>query len=123
MVGNCWPVFLGFRGGKGVATGLGAFLRITPWALIPAAVVFAALVASFRFVSLASLCAVIGLPLAILALGYPAALALAGLAVAIIVDRAAPRRTSSASWRAPRTASADPARARDGVLAGSGSAR
>ena len=41
--------------------------------------------ASFRFVSLASLCAVIGLPLAILALGYPAALALAGLAVAIIV--------------------------------------
>ena len=43
------------------------------------------LVASFRFVSLASICAVLGLPLAILALGYPAALALAGLAVAIIV--------------------------------------
>ena len=85
VVGNCWPVFLRFQGGKGVATGLGAFLRVTPWALIPAAVVFAALVASFRFVSLASLCAVIGLPLAILALGYPAALALAGLAVAIIV--------------------------------------
>ena len=43
------------------------------------------LVASFRFVSLASICAVIGLPLAILALGYPAALALAGLAVAVLV--------------------------------------
>jgi glycerol-3-phosphate acyltransferase PlsY len=85
VVGNCWPVFLGFRGGKGVATGLGAFLRITPWALIPAAVVWGCLVASFRFVSLASICAVLGLPLAILALGYPAALALAGLAVAIIV--------------------------------------
>ena len=85
MVGNCWPVFLRFRGGKGVATALGAFLRVTPWALIPAAVVFASLIASFRFVSLASLCAVVGLPLAILALGYPAALALAGLAVAIIV--------------------------------------
>ena len=85
VVGNCWPVFLGFRGGKGVATGLGAFLRITPWALIPAAVVWGCLVASFRFVSLASICGVLGLPLAILALGYPAALALAGLAVAIIV--------------------------------------
>ena len=66
VVGNCWPVFLGFRGGKGVATGLGAFLRITPWALIPAAVVWGCLVASFRFVSLASICAVLGLPLAII---------------------------------------------------------
>jgi glycerol-3-phosphate acyltransferase PlsY len=85
VVGNCWPVFLGFRGGKGVATGLGAFLRITPWALVPAAVVWVSLVASFRFVSLASLCVVIGLPLAILALSYPAPLAVAGLVVAAIV--------------------------------------
>ena len=85
VVGNCWPVFLGFRGGKGVATALGAFLRIAPWALIPAAVVWGALVASFRFVSLASICAVLGLPLAILALGYPPPLAAAGLAVAVIV--------------------------------------
>ena len=85
VMGNCWPVFLGFRGGKGVATSVGAFLRISPWALIPAAVVFVSLVASFRFVSLASICAAVGLPLAILALGYPAPLAVAGLAVAAIV--------------------------------------
>ena len=85
VIGNCWPVFLGFRGGKGVATSVGAFLRITPWALLPAIVVFVSLVASFRFVSLASICAAAGLPLAILALGYPAALAVAGLAVAAIV--------------------------------------
>ena len=32
IVGNCWPVFLRFRGGKGVATGFGAFLALTPWA-------------------------------------------------------------------------------------------
>jgi glycerol-3-phosphate acyltransferase PlsY len=85
VAGNCWPVFLGFRGGKGVATGLGAFLRITPWALVPAAAVWVALVASFRFVSLASICAVAGLPVAILALGYPPALAVAGLLVAVII--------------------------------------
>jgi len=86
VVGNCWPVFLGFRGGKGVATGLGAFLRVTPWALLPAAVVWIALVASFRLVSLASLCAVAGLPLAVLVLGYPRSLAAAAAAVAVIVS-------------------------------------
>ncbi|HWC03561.1 MAG TPA: glycerol-3-phosphate 1-O-acyltransferase PlsY [Methylomirabilota bacterium] len=85
VIGNCWPVFLRFRGGKGVATALGAFLRITPWALIPAGIVWGSLVASFRFVSLASMCAVLGLPLAILVLGYPKPLALAGLAVTAIV--------------------------------------
>src|SRR5262249_34489415 len=60
-------------------------LRVTPWALIPAAVVWVSLLASFRFASLASICAVLGLPLAILALGYPAPLALAGVGVAAIV--------------------------------------
>ena len=85
VVGNCWPVFLGFQGGKGVATALGAFLRATPWAILPAAVVWVALLASFRFVSLASLCASLGLPLAILLLGYRTPLALAGAAVALIV--------------------------------------
>jgi glycerol-3-phosphate acyltransferase PlsY len=85
VVGNCWSVFLRGKGGKGVATGLGAFLRLTPWALLPAACVWLALVATFRFVSLGSLCAVLGLPLAILALGYPWPSVLAGAAVAAIV--------------------------------------
>lgn len=85
VAGNCWPVFLGFRGGKGVATGLGAFLRITPWAIVPAAAVWLVLVASLRFVSLASICAVLGLPPAILALGYPPVLAASGLVIALII--------------------------------------
>jgi glycerol-3-phosphate acyltransferase PlsY len=85
VVGNCWPVFLGFRGGKGVATGLGAFLRVTPLAILPAAIVWLVLAASFRIVSLASICAVIGLPLAVLVLGYERLLALAAAAVAVII--------------------------------------
>jgi len=85
VVGNCWSVFLGFRGGKGVATSLGAFLRVAPVAVLPAAVVWLALLASFRFVSLASLCAALGLPLAVLALGDPLPLAGAAAAVALIV--------------------------------------
>jgi glycerol-3-phosphate acyltransferase PlsY len=84
VTGNCWPVFLRFQGGKGVATGLGAFLRVAPLAIIPAAVVFAAVLASFRFVSLASLCAVLGLPFAVLAL-YPLPIAAAAGVVALIV--------------------------------------
>jgi glycerol-3-phosphate acyltransferase PlsY len=85
VAGNGWSVFLGFRGGKGVATGLGAFLRAAPWAIVPAAAVWLALVVSFRFVSLASLCAALGLPLAVFALGYPAPVAAAAAAVALVV--------------------------------------
>jgi glycerol-3-phosphate acyltransferase PlsY len=38
IVGNCWPVFLRFKGGKGVATGLGAFLALTPRAILLASI-------------------------------------------------------------------------------------
>jgi glycerol-3-phosphate acyltransferase PlsY len=85
VIGNCWSVFLGFRGGKGVATGLGALLRLVPWAVVPAAVVWLGVTISFRYVSLgsilAALCVAVGAPL----LGYPGPLALAALAVAVIV--------------------------------------
>jgi glycerol-3-phosphate acyltransferase PlsY len=84
VAGNCWPVFLRFKGGKGVATGLGACLRIAPLAIIPAAAVFAVVLASFRYVSLASLCAALGLPFAVLAF-YPLPLAAAAGVIALIV--------------------------------------
>lgn len=85
VVGNCWSVFLRLKGGKGMATGLGAFLRIAPLAVVAAAVVFVVLVGSVRFVSLASICAVVGLPLAIFVLGYPRAYVAAAAVVAAIV--------------------------------------
>jgi glycerol-3-phosphate acyltransferase PlsY len=85
VAGNCWSVFLGFRGGKGMATGLGAFLRVTPWAVLPAALVWLALVASSRYVSLASMCAVAALPVSILAFRYPPPLAGAGAVVALVI--------------------------------------
>jgi glycerol-3-phosphate acyltransferase PlsY len=88
IAGNCWPVFLRFRGGKGVATGLGAFLVLAPWAVLPAAVVFGAVVGASRVVSLASLCGVATLPVAAVALGYPRpAVAAAVAALAIIAVR------------------------------------
>src|SRR5262249_60707719 len=39
VIGNCWSVFLGFRGGKGAATGLGALLALGPLPVLPAGVV------------------------------------------------------------------------------------
>jgi glycerol-3-phosphate acyltransferase PlsY len=85
VAGNCWPVFLGFRGGKGVATGLGAFLRVTPLAVFPAACVWLAVVLCFRIVSLASVCGAAGLPLAVSGLGYARALTLGAVSVAAII--------------------------------------
>src|SRR5262245_4021676 len=88
VIGNCWSGFLGFRGGKGVATGLGAFLALAPWATAPTAIVFIALVATFRYVSLACVMATVCLPLGVALLGYPRASAGAALlAAAIIVLR------------------------------------
>jgi glycerol-3-phosphate acyltransferase PlsY len=85
VVGNCWSVFLRFRGGKGVATGLGALLNLVPWATAPAAVVWLAIVASFRYVSLASIAAALCVPLGALLLGYPGSHVLAALIVSVIV--------------------------------------
>jgi acyl phosphate:glycerol-3-phosphate acyltransferase len=84
IVGNCWPIFLGFRGGKGVATGFGAFLALTPWATGPAALVWLVVTASFRYVSLASIMACVCLPLGV-ALLYPWPSVVAALVAALII--------------------------------------
>jgi glycerol-3-phosphate acyltransferase PlsY len=88
VVGNCWPVFLRFRGGKGMATALGAFLTLVPKAVVPAAALWLVLVAVFRYVSLASIAAALALPVAALGLGYPReAVGAAALAALVIVWR------------------------------------
>jgi glycerol-3-phosphate acyltransferase PlsY len=85
VVGNCWSVFLGFRGGKGVATGLGALLRLVPVAVLPAAVVWLVVTVVSRFVSLGSVLAAACVPLSALLLGYPASAVLGAVVVAAIV--------------------------------------
>ncbi len=54
IVGHVFPVFLGFRGGKGVATGVGVYLAIAPWAVLAVLVLWAITVAIWRYVSLGS---------------------------------------------------------------------
>ncbi len=69
VAGHIFPVWLGFRGGKGVATGLGSFLLLTPKAIVLALAIFVALAAAFRLVALASIIATASLPGLALLLG------------------------------------------------------
>jgi acyl phosphate:glycerol-3-phosphate acyltransferase len=62
VIGHMFPIWLNFRGGKGVATGLGAFVMIAPQAVLLSAGIFLILVLVFRYVSLGSIAAVAAFP-------------------------------------------------------------
>lgn len=63
VLGHMFSLFLKFSGGKGIATTAGAFLALAPWPFLGAFLVWAALVASTRIVSLGSLAAAVTLPI------------------------------------------------------------
>jgi glycerol-3-phosphate acyltransferase PlsY len=63
IVGHAFPVWLRFRGGKGVATGLGSFLMLAPKIVLIALGIFVVMVFAFRYVSLASIVTVALFPL------------------------------------------------------------
>lgn len=71
MAGHAFPVFLGFKGGKAVASFIGAFLCLTPLALICALIVFVVVVAWSRHISLGSICAAATFPLAVWIVQHP----------------------------------------------------
>jgi glycerol-3-phosphate acyltransferase PlsY len=89
VIGHVFPVWLKFRGGKGVATGLGAFALIAPKAVLIAVVIFIAVVAISRYVSLGSIVAVAIFPVVAWLIGQfhasPLALALISLASLLIL--------------------------------------
>ncbi len=71
LLGHCFPVWLGFKGGKGVATALGVFTALCPLAAVSAFILFLLVVAFWRYVSLGSLSAAAAMPLLIYFLWAP----------------------------------------------------
>jgi acyl phosphate:glycerol-3-phosphate acyltransferase len=65
MLGHVYPLWSGFRGGKGVATLVGAVLGISVWLLVPMILTWLAAVMLFGFVGLASILAAVALAVAI----------------------------------------------------------
>jgi glycerol-3-phosphate acyltransferase PlsY len=63
ILGHVFPVWLKFKGGKGVATGVGAFVAVAPKAVLIVLVIFVAVVAAFRYISLGSIVAAAAFPL------------------------------------------------------------
>ena len=85
LAGHSWPLWLGGKGGKAVATGLGVLLGLVPAVGLACFGIFLALFSLSRIVSLASLGAAFSLPLLMLAAGAPPAYLALGLLAGLLV--------------------------------------
>lgn len=70
IIGHIFPIWLRFRGGKGVATDVGVFLVLAPWAVLVAGIIFVVIVWRTRYVSLGSIVATASIPLFVLMWNY-----------------------------------------------------
>ena len=90
LIGHCFPVWLRFRGGKGVATAAGVFGALCPEALLAALMLFALVLWYSRYVSLGSLAAAASIPLLVYLLwaphfAPPIIVTLGAIAIALLV--------------------------------------
>ncbi len=85
LVGHSCSLFLHFKGGKGVATGLGIILFLAPWETLIVFAVWAVIVALTRIVSLGSIVAAVLVPITMYFFAEPMPVTLFGLLAAILV--------------------------------------
>lgn len=87
VVGHIFPVFLKLRGGKGVATALGVLICLAPWCALGAVLVFSAVTAASRYVSLGSISAAVAAPClgALFHVPLPAILGMSFIALLVVV--------------------------------------
>lgn len=90
LLGHCFPVWLKFKGGKGVATAAGIFAVLSPAALLGAVILFLLVAMFWKYISLASISAAAAMPLLIYFLwalhhAPPHAITFGTLAIAILI--------------------------------------
>lgn len=90
VLGHCWPVFFGFRGGKGAGTAIGVILVMAPLLAATMALIWISIIAATRYVGLATVCAGLAFPCLVVVAGLlnhvqsPALLPFA-LAIAVLL--------------------------------------
>ena len=85
VLGHMYPVWLRFRGGKGVATGAGIFLPLVPWCTVGALATFGVVLALTRYVSLASMVGAASLSVYAALAGAPAVVIAAAALLAAVI--------------------------------------
>ena len=85
FVGHCYPIYLRFQGGKGIATALGIFLVLSPLSVLVAFFVFAGLFMAFKYISLSSISAAATVPFMVVVQGSNPPLIAASLFMAAVM--------------------------------------